>query len=73
MCNTCIAYQEGNVDEEKFLNHQKLKNEALDLKEHDKVSADNITKFVITADTESLLTAPSNDAGIMFFHSKLNL
>ena len=73
MCNTCVAHREGNVTEEQFLEHQKLKTDALNLKEQDKISADNIEKFVITADTESLLTAPSNDAGIMIFHSKLNL
>ena len=73
MCNTCISHREGNITDEKFQAHQKLKTDALELKENDKLSADNVGKFVVTADTESLLTAPSNDAGIMFFHTKLNL
>ena len=63
MCNTCVAHQEGNVMEEQFLEHQKLKMDALDLKEQD-ISADNIEKFVITADTESLLISPLNDTSI---------
>ena len=29
--------------------------------------------FVITPDTESLLTEPHNDSNIIFFHSKLNV
>ena len=50
-----------------------MKTDGFNRKEEDKESADGKTIFVITADTESLLTAPHNDANIMFFHSKLNL
>ena len=39
----------------------------------DKHLADGVSRFVITADTESLLAAPCNSANVMFFHSKLNL
>ena len=53
--------------------HQKLKNDALELKEKDKSSADNHSTIVITADTESQLFAPFNDVNVMFFHSKLNV
>ena len=53
--------------------NQKLKNEALELKEKDKSSADNHSTIVIKADTESQLLAPFNDANVMFFHSKLNV
>ena len=72
-CNICTAYKMGNTTEETFNNHQKLKEDGFKLKENDKASADGTFTFVITADTESLLTAPHNDANIMFFHSKLNL
>ena len=63
----------GNISEPAFLEHQTRKNEGFALKEKDKASADNISKFVITSDTESLLLAPLNDADIMFFRTKLNL
>ena len=72
-CNTCIGYEEGNVSQHDFDEHQALKTDGFNRKEEDKESADGKTIFVITADTESLLTAPHNDANIMFFHSKLNL
>ena len=68
-CNVCTAYEVGNVTKEIFGNHQKLKNDALKLQEIDKTTADRNSTFVITADTESLLTAPPDDANIMFFHS----
>ena len=72
-CNTCTGHDEGNVSNEAFLAHQKLKDERFALKEKDKCSADSISKFVLTADTESLLQAPLNNSDIMFFKSKLNL
>ena len=72
-CNTCTGHDEGNVSNEAFLAHQKLKDEGFALKEKDKCSADSISKFVLTADTESLLQAPLNNSDIMFFRSKLNL
>ena len=48
MCNTCIGYEEGNISEAVFTEHQGMKNEALLLKEHDKNTADNISNMVIT-------------------------
>ena len=68
-----MAHDEGNIDDDVFASHQKLKNEGLDLKEQDKREADNVNTMVITADTEALLLAPLNDSGLMFFHSKLKL
>ena len=62
MCNTCMAHDEGNVDDDAFAAHQKRKEQASALKALDKAEAD----------TEALL-APLNDSGLMFFHSKLNL
>ena len=56
-CNVCLGYKE----------------DGLELKERDKCSADNISNFVITADTEALLLAPLSDANVMFFHSKFNV
>ena len=73
MCNTCVGYDEGNVTQEVFNEHQKRKNEGFKLKDSDKAAADGKTTFVITADTEALLLAPYNFANIMFFHSKLNV
>ena len=72
-CNTCTGHDEGNISNEAVLVHQKLKDEGFALKEKDKCSADSISKFVLTADTESLLQAPLNNSDIMFFRSKLNL
>ena len=72
-CNTCVGNEEGNVSDTVWTEHQKRKNEAFALKEKDKLSADNRSTFVNTVDTEALLTAPRNNANIMFFHSRLNL
>ena len=72
-CNTCTSYEAGNTSQTEFNMHQKRKNDALNMKEEDKKWADNVSKFVITADTESLLIAPHNDSSMMFFHSKLNV
>ena len=72
-CNTCVGYDEGNVDANLFEAHQKRKDNGFELKEKDKQLTDGVSRFVITADTESLLTAPCNSANVMFFHSKLNL
>ena len=72
-CNTCVGNEEGNISDIVWNEHQKRKNEAFALKEEDKLLADNRSTFVITADTEALLTAPRNNANIMFFHSRLNL
>ena len=72
-CNTCVGNGEGNVSDTVWTEHQKRKNEAFALKEKDKLSADNRSTFVMTADTGALLTAPRNNANIMFFHSRLNL
>ena len=74
LCNVCVGYEEGNVTTEEFDIHQAKKEETLNLKNRDKKSAANdSTKAVITADTESLVMAPLNDANIMFFRTKLNL
>ena len=67
-----MYYEERNISQLDFQKHQDLKNKGLALKQVDKDSADAST-FVITADTEALLTSPNNDANIMFFRSKLNL
>ena len=48
-CNTCVAFDERNVSKSEFQAHQKLKNDALELKEKDKSSADNHSTIVITA------------------------
>ena len=66
-CTVCAVYEVGNVTKETFENHQKLKNDALKLKKNDKTTADGNSTFVITTDTESMLTAPHNDANVMFF------
>ena len=72
-CNTCVGHEEGNVADDLWTEHQMRKNEGFALKEKDKEMADNNYVFVITADTEALLTVPRNNANIMFFHSRLNL
>ena len=54
MCNTYMAHDEGNVDDDVFAAHQKGKEQALALKARDKVEAE-------TADTKALLLAPLND------------
>ena len=72
-CNVCLGYKEGNIGEEMYVEHIQRKEDGLELKERDKCSSDNISKFVITADTEALLLAPLSDANVMFSHSKLNL
>ena len=59
MCNTCISYEERNISKLDFQKHQELKNKGLALKQLDKDSAD--TTFVITVDTEALLTSTNND------------
>ena len=56
-----------------YVEHIQRKEDGLELKERDKCSADNISKFVITADTEAFLLAPLSDANFMFFHLKLNV
>ena len=66
MCNTCVSYHVGNISQDDYNAHIKLKNDGLELKE----KYDN---FVIPADTESLLTAPHNESNMMSFHTKLNL
>ena len=53
--------------------HQKRKNDGLNLKEQDKINSDDHKIITVTADTESLLLSPLNDANIMFFRTKLNL
>ena len=73
VCNKCMAYDEGNISVADFADHQKLRKDALDLKDLDKSKADNVSNMVITADTEALLLAPLSEASIMFFHSKLNV
>ena len=72
-CAILVAHVERNVDDDVLAAHQKLKEEALALKARDKAEADNTKRLVVTGDTESLLLAPLNDSGLMFFHSKLNL
>ena len=73
MCNTCVSYHVGNISQDDYNAHVKLKNDGLELKENDKTTANNMTTFVITADTESLLTAPHNASKMIFFHTKLNV
>ena len=72
-CNTCVAYEEKNVSEEEFIEHQKRKNQGFVLKQADKDHADGVTTLVVTADTEGLLQAPLNFSNMMYFHSKLNI
>ena len=73
VCNKCMAHEEGSISDVDFSARQKLKKDALALKDLDKIAADNVSKMAITADTEALLLAPLNEASIMFFHSKLNV
>ena len=73
LCNVCLGYKEGNIGEEMYVEHIQRKEDGLELKERDKCSADNIPKFVFTADTDALSLAQLSDANVMFFHSKLNV
>ena len=57
-CITCNSYEVGNTSQAQFNVHQKRKNDALNMKENDKKDADNLSTFIITADNESLFTAP---------------
>ena len=73
LCNTCVGYELGNISLDQYNEHIQMKEEGFTLKEEDKKKANNIDVIVVTADTEALLTAPFNDANIMFIRSKLNL
>ena len=67
-----MSYHVGNTSQDDYNAHIKLKNDGLELKEIDKKTANNMTTLSITADTESLLTAP-HQSNMMFFHTELNL
>ena len=56
-----------------FTEHQTTKNAGFALKQKDNKMANNVDTFVFTADTESLLLAPQNNANIMYFRTKLNI
>ena len=73
MYSTYVSYHVGNISQDDYNAHIKLKNDGLELKENDKKTDNNMTTFAITADTESLLNAPHNESNMMFFHTKLNL
>ena len=45
-----MAFEEGDISVAEFADHQKLKKDALDLKDLDKSKADNVSNMVITAD-----------------------
>ena len=66
LCNTCVGYDEGNVTSTEYDAHQKRKNDGLNLDEQDKINSDNHKIITVTADTESLLLSPLNDANNVF-------
>ena len=75
-CDKCASYDEGNWSQEEYGAHIIRKNEGLKEKEQDKKDVkDGKLKhtIIMTADMQSLLTAPKNDTSAMFYHTKLNI
>ncbi len=71
-CDVCEAYKHGNISQQEYDEHTKLKNDARDEKTRDKESASE-TKSVWTMDLQAVLLCPKTNASSMYYRTKLQL
>lgn len=67
LCDCCVAYQTGNLTEEKYNEHITLKNEARNEKSADKESQDE----VLAMDLQSVLLSPKSNVSSLYYKTKL--
>lgn len=70
LCDVCEAYKTQNLSEEKYLEHQTLKQEARKEKEKDK-SATDLKVNVYAMDLQSVLLSPKSNVSAMYYKTKL--
>lgn len=69
-CETCIGFRQGNISQNVYDEHRVKKEIARVEKAEDKVSTNNI---VFTVDLQSVLLAPLNKSGSMYYKTKLTV
>lgn len=74
-CDTCCAYEAGNLQEEEWTLHRQRKESAQKEKENDKKTAlDGKEKIkVITMDLQRVLLSPSLQASALYYKTKLTV
>lgn len=70
-CDTCAAYNVGNVSNEEWSVHLRKKDRARDEKEIDKIHAQENTCIVLTMDLQAVKVCPNVNASAIFFKTKL--
>lgn len=67
LCDICVAFETGNLAEEKYQEHINLKNEARAEKSKDKESPNE----VFTMDLQSVLLSPRSTVSSLYYKTKL--
>lgn len=67
LCDNCVAYETGNLPEEKYQDHILLKTEARNEKNMDKESQNE----VFTMDLQAVLLAPKSNVSAQYYKTKL--
>lgn len=67
LCDTCVAFDTGNLTQEKYDEHQGLKNEAREEKSRDKESPNE----VLCMDLQSVLLCPRSNVCSLYYKTKL--
>lgn len=70
-CDTCVAYENGNITEKEYNDHILQKNRARKEKDDDKKKAIAGEARVFVWDVEAVKLAPQNKSGILYYKSKL--
>ena len=72
-CDTCVSYSDGNEDEQTYLLHRQIKDQAQKAKEEDKKTAlaRNGAVKMLTMDLQSVLLPPSLKASALYYKTKL--
>lgn len=67
LCDTCVAFETGNLNEEQYNEHLQLKREAREEKSRDKNSQNEI----FTMDLQSVLVCPKSNVSSLYYKTKL--
>ena len=73
-CDTCTAYNAGNVDENEYQEHIKKKKEAMpEKKRENELAEKDDTVILLYIDLQKVPLSPSLQASACYYKSKLDL
>lgn len=68
MCDTCVAYDTKNIEQEEYYLHEQMKKQAREEKNRDKDSAS--VAAVFTMNLQAVLLCPKSSVSSMYYKTK---